>query len=945
MDNSLVTHAGHSESTNVQVDSLSEKASSDGQLLADNVFCLKVTMEDTLQKVVRMETSLEHVGALESRVALLERQGESLEVKVRKLQRLIPKVTELESRATTSTNLPGTRTLESATSCDIDDGRQFPNPDDLHKSIEGFLDISTADALSELKSYMDQEVAAKIEGRVSSRTVPRPRANMNRLATPRPDSSCEDGVEPWSARTSEAAEWVSHNKRLEDRLASLEKILDALAESQARGLDQSAISPNGGDGTAPPWASMTLEEPFEDNAKGTAETIGKPATTDKQQQLQDLQKEAETMRQHDIDHVGKHSKHSGHASQHGVREVLDIVEDEIKEMEEEVKEEALKEEEEAAFKSDIVDVHVDCSYDRPFEQSIWDGLNFFALPGMSPAFSTFIALGLLVTIFTQITFCAAILKGGTANSAFLSDQFPHLTDIQTWRIHSGHYNMFLDELSGKTLTERVCDSDASLPFSDDYRHLWNSLDSYLSDGIGVALCSAALFVWALTIVQSMTPVLSGTVAVFYTDHHHSTRIGKSIDPKFDYRIASFTKMRAFGMALVCLIRAGVVVITGVTGGLWLANTKDLSDLILNSSALGLILSVDSLVYFSFLPTRLQALIENAEPMKLPDHLFGGTLYTLVNVMVVVAYTLLIVFTNVWPDKKTLEEKQEALCAGNTQFVYTLHGGTSTMYAASTHGVEERIVRDFRSAVTALIHSPRDSLASPVVAITHSPAKVTLVHGANMRSYTKAFESYHPSCSDTTEDTDKTRTAQELTGVGSNSSCVDWQGLCGRMHGGLIRLLCPITCGCADPLIGLMYRVESEGCAVARCQETTSYKTTMNSLECRDHTQAELQSSAGWQQYFDHLLTYAWRERLPKVQEIAADMKQQGCAGIAGARSHHTLHFSFCESEEASATRPGMGSLRAWCPVTCQCSALPPWHSADCPRKCYNDTNIPASWLL
>jgi hypothetical protein len=238
----------------------------------------------------------------------------------------------------------------------------------------------------------------------------------------------------------------------------------------------------------------------------------------------------------------------------------------------------------------------------------------------------------------------------------------------------------------------------------------------------------------------------------------------------------------------------------------------------------------------------------------------------------------------------------------------------------------------------LIRTTGTEFSSDKIAITPSFGKVTLVHSENMQAYVEAFQSYSAACVDDVHANFQGWTVHKNTEASDDATCADMQHHCAEPEQALLRLLCPITCGCADPRSGLFYRVESEGCPTDLCLLTPTYHAIADSLECRDMTLAELNAYQHWSDFFTHGLNFNWLSKRSQVQEAFDVMRQHGCDGIPMARQS-SMHFDFCSGSEASASRPGIGSLRAFCPVTCRCHLLPMWVRHDCPNSCYHPHDI------
>merc|ERR1712039_434194 len=86
--------------------------------------------------------------------------------------------------------------------------------------------------------------------------------------------------------------------------------------------------------------------------------------------------------------------------------------------------------------------------------------------------------------------------------------------------------------------------------------------------------------------------------------------------------------------------------------------------------------------------------------------------------------------------------------------------------------------------------------------------------------------------------------QYQTGLADMTKCVDAIAFCGFADIQILRLFCPVTCGCNNPLSGLYRTGKLSGCTADTCKTSEEYFQVVDSLPCVDMTVKELDAHAG-----------------------------------------------------------------------------------------------------
>jgi len=131
----------------------------------------------------------------------------------------------------------------------------------------------------------------------------------------------------------------------------------------------------------------------------------------------------------------------------------------------------------------------------------------------------------------------------------------------------------------------------------------------------------------------------------------------------------------------------------------------------------------------------------------------------------------------------------------------------------------------------------------------------------------------------------------------------------------LRSICPVTCGCGDPLSGIYVL---SGCP-SQCfaQRHAATVAVAKARMCADIAQSQLTATPGWQLFF-HDLRQSYGASNDLDTGLADQALTSGCSILrekvsGGGELSHLL----CSEVHDSSGKAARGSLQAFCPTTCK----------------------------
>jgi len=310
-------------------------------------------------------------------------------------------------------------------------------------------------------------------------------------------------------------------------------------------------------------------------------------------------------------------------------------------------------------------------------ESMWDVSVLLGVLPDDQAGSLYCAMLLALNIAIQVIF-SYILVGILTQEEFSDDT---ILGFRAWRRNIAHSSRFMEELTQISLASRVCSQDAGLELSGSQAAAHGDLQSYL-DGNGVLMCSLTLFLWVITVMKELVSALSFLRALYHIprgEHFFN-------DDNKMTSISGISDIRRVCILLVQLCRLFVVITLGFVGITWLGNTVSVTDLVLNAVALEFVLTVDEIIFEALAPRRMKSLIENLSnsSLYLPStkEWKGLDLESISLFITVCGVSLISLFIVVLPFEHRLKLADDALCAGELEFVYAVNGAGIPAWASS-----------------------------------------------------------------------------------------------------------------------------------------------------------------------------------------------------------------------------------------------------------------------
>eukprot|EP00931_Biecheleriopsis_adriatica_P027038 TRINITY_DN16337_c1_g1_i3.p1 TRINITY_DN16337_c1_g1~~TRINITY_DN16337_c1_g1_i3.p1 ORF type:complete len:719 (-),score=64.31 TRINITY_DN16337_c1_g1_i3:125-2281(-) len=566
----------------------------------------------------------------------------------------------------------------------------------------------------------------------------------------------------------------------------------------------------------------------------------------------------------------------------------------------------------------------------PFQDSTWSVVMI-----SGDLFSTEYMLGIAMVVLTVVIQGYFVYMCST--EAFQGGKLElRLTAAKTWRLDAGHNYQFADTFS-TSLASRVCGGDGSLTASADHRDLLIDINYYLgmttdrtqanflqpsAFSPGVALCMLSILMWGCTCFSELRGVFDLLQAVLQIPRGERTMYRGST-------IACISASRLAFCLLGVFVRTAVVVSFFVSGSAWLAHTLEVEDLVLNAVALEAIFHVDKLLFAAAIPSRLQRKVQSLEPVKVPmrrwrNHVELGVLLVFFTVLAPLTWATLI-----RPTYDNLLEVKQLYCSGTLNFVWEYHPGIAIVGVATSNPYP--LTR--RKVDNGTLHNEAELREESVKARIGNDSSLTFELGgvkhmlewstATMAQIASGYTYTHAeACVDT--DHDPAQFGHEVgfsvlryrLGV---DTCPDMRFLCKSPEFHLLRLLCPVTCGCdlssADPF----YRTPAYGCPSA-CKGR-------NQRECTDTV-----PQASWLTFWDDWLKYNVETRRIQnnsryygdIAKIANTFKNAGCPYLLEKPRDPVSNDLFCNGSSFFAPLAGI------CPVSCGCANF---SYSFCPRTC------------
>lgn len=587
-------------------------------------------------------------------------------------------------------------------------------------------------------------------------------------------------------------------------------------------------------------------------------------------------------------------------------------------------------------------------------ESTWDLVIFIGTGALGPAgsFQTFLLA--VINVLMQVVFCAI------AYFNFIEPDIDStaIEDAKRWRRSSGHALSEYDATSKLSLTQRVCDLDKSLHISGTQLALLENLRKYLNsekEGLasfftGEVLCVVALICWYLMVAKEVSHALAlhrGVMAV----ERGPTRLDTRENPftqATHYRLRAMGLRRKIASGLLLAYRLVAAALLVFVGTFFLVYTVNVTELILNAVALGIILDIDDLLFDALATTPGRHLVHQLDPLPMPPvrRWRGADLKSVCMSILIPGMTIIVYLTMLDPFVTLLKDVSTTMCGGYQGFVWDVDSRRVVLMAPTAGGGWEAEAQSIRTRAIdeAELFEPGfdDDDAKYGVWVDD----VSELLGTRLLQLSDVIDEENPSCEDIAanandpdaepEDLSMLRYLRFFVGNESIQGCADVAHLCSSYtkipeyvaDGGLgfsVRLLCSETCQCKVPGGD---QISVQGCPYGRnlanarpCQNQPEYLTYRTAGVCLEQSAEEMRNNTAWASWVNAIRAYATEDNadLPGQEDallLADAMWEHGCGFIANLSSQNVT-WGNCFQWDVKFDWE-FKTVEPFCPLTCQC---------------------------
>jgi len=245
---------------------------------------------------------------------------------------------------------------------------------------------------------------------------------------------------------------------------------------------------------------------------------------------------------------------------------------------------------------------------------------------------------------------------------------------------------------------------------------------------------------------------------------------------------------------------------------------------------------------------------------------------------------------------TMEELDYYLCHGNIDFVSSRMPTTGIILVKESETYSDMLASSYeiKSLEEAVwTHHLRD-LSLPWFA--PSDAWFSYAISVPLGEFARSSQN----CEDVVpEDNQFVASVKEEFSVDS-WDCGGISDFCSTYNGSTIRILCPVTCGCAHPQSPLFLNGASSGCP----------------LHCRAHEQYH----PNWTDFVRSMAVY-YQESGAETEHLKKSLLTYGCEAVQSSRAELCVETAITSA------------FALWCPVECGCRVPNGYYDTTCPPSC------------
>eukprot|EP00927_Polykrikos_kofoidii_P067498 TRINITY_DN6298_c0_g1_i4.p1 TRINITY_DN6298_c0_g1~~TRINITY_DN6298_c0_g1_i4.p1 ORF type:complete len:722 (+),score=96.60 TRINITY_DN6298_c0_g1_i4:204-2369(+) len=586
-------------------------------------------------------------------------------------------------------------------------------------------------------------------------------------------------------------------------------------------------------------------------------------------------------------------------------------------------------------------------------ESVWDAVIILHDPRIGWGASVMLIFAIILNGVLQLYLCLVLFS--TPGFVDISSELPFaamVSEMRTWRLTEGHKldNLRLD---GVNLVSRVCGGDGSLSNSRAQSSILEEINVYLNlepsefessflRSNGPPLATLCIFFHCMTMLGELRDISQLAFAVLALPRAHRTEFSE------DRAILAISVSNLACTLTVLFLRVIIALALLLVGTEWLAGTSAITDLILNTVALSFVLELDSLLFNAIVPKGVQKAVAEVAPLKFKRPRWNlDALIPLVGGLVFVWVSF---YFLIQPNVEDMLNVKFELCGGLKEFVAEKspigimqgvatrpfdESGSADVY--EVRAVHEVVIRNNRSrnSVFALMqwHGTDQHAFSATRGTSrkeNAEAGILCVD-YDVASWFPWMLEHQPFVFNTANAiVDPTGTM----GFSEEFRCNEYKAACDGKDNFLIRLLCPVTCGCNKGMSGLLFARISDygGCPQSCVQEALD---DIRNASCTDLpvTSSSAENAAvrrSWNRFwnsFVNSISPMFPSFAEEFEAVAARMISNGCNDT---EQMPVSELSFCDPMWfGESTWP----ITRFCPRTCCHGVRSATRQEICPVAC------------
>ncbi|CAE7036725.1 unnamed protein product [Symbiodinium sp. CCMP2592] len=591
-----------------------------------------------------------------------------------------------------------------------------------------------------------------------------------------------------------------------------------------------------------------------------------------------------------------------------------------------------------------------------FGESTWDLFMFIGTGALGP-------LGSLQTFVLAIV--NVVMQGIFVGIALFNFTDPDITpqtieDTLRWRRSSGHSLSQYDDVSKSSLVARVCQLDKSLPVSGIQMSMYENIRKYIKpEAVGVerfftgqVLCLVALICWYLMVAKEVSHALALHRGIASVNRGPTTLLTREnpFTQVTHYRLTAVSRRRKVISALLLayrMVAAGLLIYVGT---FFLVYTVNVTELILNAVALGIILDIDDLLFDALATTPGRHLVHQLDSLPMPSfpRFRGADAKSMSMSFLIPGLTILIYFTMLAPIVQTLTDVSTAMCGGAHEFVWTLDKRRVVLMSPTTGGGWDNLSGSIQYlAVDEAEGLPTVDGIPNLEAIQETEygfwvREVSRLTDASVLSLDETVDAYNPDCGDIGNQEPILNYLRNAVGNQSLRGCADAKPYCDSITkmpgwtndggaGFTVRMFCSETCGCTDPGGESLH---IEGCPYGKgrpCWKTAAFEDAVVTAVCKEKSAEELRNFTPWISWVNTIEAFSQEEGSlmgkPEAARLAQAMWEHGC-GFAANLSAENISWGTCDQWNTTFDWHWK-TVSYYCPTSCSCGWDSPAEST-CP---------------